>query len=156
MHSQKAHEHLISSMMIATMNAKCSAIIHAFVAISFLGIALSPVTPALANSCRSTQTIGSIDFGDCKSTTLVGGSSISIEKYRVRQVAQFEVALAGYNNTFAANIAQLPVKRTMSAWKLQNGELQLYSLALKSPSNFISAASRLGGLAEDNEYFKDF
>ena len=141
---------------IATMNPRASATVHAFVAISFLGIALSPVTPALANSCRSVQTIGSIDFGDCKSTILVGGSSMSIEKYKVRQAAQFEVAIADYNNTFTANIAQFPVKGTMTAWKRKTGELELYSLALKSPSNFTSADSQLAVLTENQEYFQDF
>jgi hypothetical protein len=138
------------------MNARSSATIPALAAISCLGIALAQATPAFAGTCRSTQTFGSIDFGDCQSTNIVGGGSISIDQYRVRQAAQFDVAIADYNNTATANIAQLPIRRTMTAWKLKNGELKLFSLALESPGDFTYANSRVAVLAGNKEYLKDF
>ncbi len=138
------------------MNARSSTIVPAFAAISFLGIALTQVTPALAGSCRSAQTIGSVDFGDCQSTTLVGGSSVSIETYKVRQAAQFNVAIASYNNTSTANIAMWPVKRTTTAWKLKTGELELSSVALEKPGDFTAANSRVAVLAGNQKYFQDF
>jgi hypothetical protein len=145
-----------SSLEITAMNARYCATVPALVAISFLGISLSQVAPAFAGSCRSTQTFGAIDFGDCQSTTVVGGSSISIEKYKISQAAQFDVAVAGYNNSFAANIAQWHVTKTRTAWKLKTGELELYSLALNNPGDLTSAEASVALLPTDKAYSKHF
>lgn len=133
------------------MNVKFSMTVHALITISFLSTALNQASPAIAENCRSAQTFGSIDFGDCKSTNFVGSSSFSIEKYKIRQAAQFDVAIADYSNNFNANIAQLGVKSTITTWKLKTGELELYSLALERSSNITSTNSQVAVLATNQE-----
>jgi hypothetical protein len=108
-------------------------LVPTFLTLSCLGIIFNPILPAQATSCRSNQTFGSIDFGNCQSITLVGGG-VSINQYKKRQSAQFNVAITGYNKTIAANITQMQVAQTPTTWKLKNAELKIVALAIR-PGN---------------------
>jgi hypothetical protein len=119
--------------ILKTISMKPSIVGSCLAIANFLIVLLDFVHPVHAE-CLTVERFGSVDFGGCSAISLTDLGTTSNEQIKIRLARQMDQAIVAYVGAFNTDITYWQIRQTLTAHKLQSGEVFLANLSFVAPT----------------------